>query len=99
VFQVSPDGRLIAYSADKGEKLLEMPTGMRNGMGPPITFAVDGKQYIALMGGSGGAASPGVGGGSATSQKPRLLVFGIDGKAEVPKSGTTPAPAAADPHQ
>ena len=54
VFQVAPDGRVIAYSADKGEKLFEASTGMRNGMGPPITFAVDGKQYIALMGGSGG---------------------------------------------
>jgi PQQ-dependent dehydrogenase (methanol/ethanol family) len=98
VFQVAPDGRLIAYSADKGEKLFETPTGMRNGMGPPITFAVDGKQYIALMGGSGGTASPGVGGGQATGQKPRLLVFGLDGKAELPKPGAPAAPAA-DPHQ
>jgi len=98
VFQVAPDGRLIAYSADKGEKLLEMPTGMRNGMGPPITFAVDGKQYIALMGGSGGTASGGVGGGTPTSQKPRLLVFGVDGKAELPNTATPPA-VTAEPHQ
>ena len=55
---MAPNGRLIAWSADKGEKLLELPTGVRNGMGPPITFAVDGKQYIALMGGSGGMQSP-----------------------------------------
>ena len=27
VFQVAPDGRLMAYSAEKGEKLLELPTG------------------------------------------------------------------------
>ena len=60
LFQVAPDGRLIAYSADKGEQLFELPTGLRNGMGPPITFAIDGKQYIALMGGSGGTQSPGV---------------------------------------
>src|SRR5262245_65600091 len=98
VFQVAPDGRLIAYSADKGETPFEVPSGMRNGTGPPITFAIDGKQYIALMGGSGGTASPGVGGGTATSQKTRLLVFGIDGKAELRKPGTPPA-TAADPHQ
>ena len=98
VFQVAPDGRLIAYSADKGEKLFETPTGMRNGMGPPITFAVDGKQYIALMGGSGGVVSPGVGGGTPTSQKPRLLVFGLDGKAELPRPGTG-ATGTADPHE
>jgi PQQ-dependent dehydrogenase (methanol/ethanol family) len=53
VLQVIPDGRLLAYSADKGEKLLEITTGLRGGMGPPITYMVDGKQYVALMGGTG----------------------------------------------
>ena len=100
VFQVAPNGRLIAYSADKGDKLLELPTGMRNGMGPPITFAVDGKQYIALMGGSGGTPSPGTNKEPATPMKPRLLVFGLDGKAELPQSVTAPVPASPDtPHQ
>ncbi|MBV8907313.1 MAG: PQQ-dependent dehydrogenase, methanol/ethanol family, partial [Acidobacteriia bacterium] len=100
VFQVAPNGRLIAYSAEKGEKLLELPTGMRNGMGPPITFAVDGKQYIALMGGSGGTPSPGRNNEVATPMKPRLLVFGLDGKAELPQSGAAPVPASPDtPHQ
>ena len=99
LFQVAPNGRLIAYSAGTGEMLLELATGLRNGMGPPMTFAVDGKQYIALMGGSGGAASPGVNDGVTTATKPRLLVFGLDGKAELPKPGAAPAPATADPHQ
>jgi PQQ-dependent dehydrogenase (methanol/ethanol family) len=98
LFQVAPDGRLIVYTADRGDKLLEMPTGLRNGMGPSITFSVDGKQYIVLMGGSGGTPSPGVSQGTPTSTKPRLLVFGLDGKAELPKPGTA-APALADPHQ
>jgi hypothetical protein len=31
--------------------------------------------------------------------KPQLLVFGLDGKAELPKSGAAPLPASADPHQ
>src|SRR5438128_1200270 len=53
VFQVIPDGRLVAYSADKGEKLLDVQTGLRGGMGPPITYMLDGKQYVALMGGTG----------------------------------------------
>jgi quinohemoprotein ethanol dehydrogenase len=53
VFQVIPDGRLVAYSADKGEKLLEIATGMTGGMGPPITYQIDGKQYVSLMGGTG----------------------------------------------
>jgi quinohemoprotein ethanol dehydrogenase len=100
LFQVAPDGRLIAYSAEKGERLLELPTGLKNGMGPPITFAIDGKQYIALMGGSGGTQSPGTTnpGAVTTPQKPMLLVFGLDGKAELPKPGAAPAPAAGDPH-
>jgi quinohemoprotein ethanol dehydrogenase len=101
LFQVAPDGRLIAYSADKGDVLMELPTGLHNGMGPPITFAIDGKQYIALMGGSGGTQSQGVTnpGAITTQSKPRLLVFGLDGKAELPNPGATPTPAAADPHQ
>jgi quinohemoprotein ethanol dehydrogenase len=100
VFQAAPDGRLIAYSAEKGEQLLELPTGLRSGMGPPITFAIDGKQYIALMGGTGGTASLGTTNPGAvnTAQKPMLLVFGLDGKAELPKPGAAPAPAAGDPH-
>jgi quinohemoprotein ethanol dehydrogenase len=53
VFQVTPDGRLLAYSADKGEKLLEINTGQGGGMGPPITYQIDNKQYVALMGGTG----------------------------------------------
>lgn len=101
LFQVAPDGRLIAYSADKGDVLLELPTGLHNGLGPPITFAIDGKQYIALMGGSGGTQSLGTTNpGATTSQsKPQLLVFGLDGKAPAGNSGIAPSPAGADPHQ
>jgi quinohemoprotein ethanol dehydrogenase len=54
VIQVVPDGRLMAYTADKGEKVLEIQTGLRTGAGPPITYLLDGKQYIAFAGGSGG---------------------------------------------
>jgi quinohemoprotein ethanol dehydrogenase len=64
VIQVVPDGRLIAYSADKGEKLLEVQTNLRGGMGPPITYIVDGKQYVSFMGGTGPLPRfPGGGGG------------------------------------
>ena len=53
VFQVTNDGRLLAYSADKGEKLLEIKTDLGGGMGPPITWQLDGKQYVTLAGGLG----------------------------------------------
>jgi quinohemoprotein ethanol dehydrogenase len=107
VFQVIPDGRLVAYTADKGDKVLDIQTGLRGGMGPPITYMLDGKQYVALAGGSGaiggrggapppppapaapvaGAtpapAPPGVGGPQMT---PKLLVFMLDGKSQLPGS-------------
>jgi quinohemoprotein ethanol dehydrogenase len=53
VFQVTPDGRLLAYSADKGEKLLDIKTDLGGGMGPPITYQIDGRQYVTLAGGTG----------------------------------------------
>ena len=46
-------GVCMAYSADKGEKLLEVKTGLGGGMGPPITYQLDGKQYVTLAGGMG----------------------------------------------
>ena len=79
VIQVINDGRLMAYSADKGEKLLELQTGLRSGMGPPITYELDGEQYIALMGGVGavtGSAGPQ---NAATPFQPKLLTFVVDG--------------------
>ena len=91
VFQVLADGRLMAYSADKGEKLLELQTGLRSGMGPPITYKLDGKQYVAVMGGVGNAAPGGNAGpgNQATPFAPKLLVFEIGGKATLPAPTTS----------
>jgi quinohemoprotein ethanol dehydrogenase len=86
VFQAINDGRLLAYSADKGEKLLEVETGLKSGIGPPITYQVDGKQYVALMGGVGtviGNAGPQ---NAATATPPRLLVYMLDGTATLPET-------------
>jgi PQQ-dependent dehydrogenase (methanol/ethanol family) len=85
VFQTVNDGRLVAYSADRGEKLLEIQTGLRSGMGPPITYRLDGKQYVALMGGVGATGTGNAGpGNSATPFSPRLLSFVLDGNATLP---------------
>jgi quinohemoprotein ethanol dehydrogenase len=84
VFQVIPDGRLVVYRADSGEKLLDLKTGLHGGMGPPITYMIDGKQYISLAGGTGKVTPP-VGltapPGTTTSTPglPRLLTFVLDG--------------------
>jgi hypothetical protein len=45
---------LRVYTADKGEKLLDIPIGQTGGIGPPMTYELDGKQYVALMAGVGG---------------------------------------------
>jgi quinohemoprotein ethanol dehydrogenase len=81
VFQVIPDGRLVAYSADKGEKLLDVQTGMRGGMGPPITYQLDGKQYVSFMGGTGRVVSP--------------FPAGNRAPAPAPAAGAAPAPGTA----
>jgi hypothetical protein len=86
VIQVIPDGHLVAYSADRGEKLLDLETGLHSGMGPPITYELDGKQYIALMGGVGLVVArnvePGAPPPAATAQTvfPKLMTFELDGK-------------------
>jgi quinohemoprotein ethanol dehydrogenase len=89
VFQVLNDGHLLAYSADKGEKLLEIQTNMRGGMGPPITYLLDGKQYLSLMGGTGvvvprDAQQAANGSANASTVKPKLLTFVLDGQAPLP---------------
>ncbi|MEO8097556.1 MAG: PQQ-dependent dehydrogenase, methanol/ethanol family [Acidobacteriota bacterium] len=83
VFQTLPDGRLMAYSADKGDDLLELRMPVPNGVGPPMTFQIDGKQYIAVMGGQGPGQPQGFGGGTAPNPKgppppaPKLMVFAV----------------------
>jgi quinohemoprotein ethanol dehydrogenase len=98
VFQSINDGRLLAYTADKGEKLLEIQTGLGSGMGPPITYSVAGKQYVTLMGGVGqvtGNAGPQ---NSATPNAPKMLTFVLDGKAELPGLAPLTAPVNSEVH-
>jgi PQQ-dependent dehydrogenase (methanol/ethanol family) len=89
VFQAT-GGTLYAYSADKGDKLLELKTGITGGMAPPITFMVDGKQYVALQVGQGrvppppGAPAPPANPNAPPPTNPRLLVYALDGTAKLP---------------
>ena len=56
----SVNSRLLAFRADTGETLLDLPTGLSQ-MGPPMTFMIDGTQYITVAGGP--PAPPGGRGG------------------------------------
>jgi len=75
VFQVRGDGHLLAYRADDGTKLLDAESGLGGGLGPPITFNVDGRQHIALMGNVAGGQR---GGNAEVSPQPaRIVVFSL----------------------
>lgn len=91
VFQVINDGRFLAYSADKGQKLFEIQTG-RTGMGPPITYEADGKQYVALTGGLGRPATTIAPNDAKFDHPPLLFVFELDGKAPMPEAAAPPPP-------
>jgi len=91
VFQVIPDGRFVAYNANKGEKLLEIQSGLRGGMGPPITYMLDGQQYVSFLGGLGtlppplpNAPPPPGTVPNGPTVPPKLLTFVLDGKAPLP---------------
>lgn len=86
VFTGTADGRIVAYSADKGEQLWQ--TAAQTGViAPPMTYTVDGEQYVTVMAGWGGALAL-VGGDVAKAagvrSVSRVLTFKIDGKATLP---------------
>lgn len=54
VFQGTADGRLVAYRADTGQTLWVTHTGS-GVIAAPITYAIDGVQYVSVMAGWGGA--------------------------------------------
>jgi quinohemoprotein ethanol dehydrogenase len=92
VFQVLNDGRFRAVTADQGKVLYEVNVG-RTGMAPPITYEVDGKQYVAFQGGLGRAANINGPNDAPVDNPPLLFVFELDGKAPMPQ----PAPVQAKP--
>ncbi|MFI4890538.1 MAG: PQQ-dependent dehydrogenase, methanol/ethanol family [Steroidobacterales bacterium] len=55
VFQGDANGSLNAYSADTGERLASIAVGSSM-MAAPITYRVNGTQYIAIVAGYGGGA-------------------------------------------
>ena len=60
IFAGGADGIFAAYDAKTGEKLwsMDLKTGI---LAPPVSYSVDGVQYVALMagwGGAGGLADP-----------------------------------------
>ncbi|MGI9247546.1 MAG: PQQ-dependent dehydrogenase, methanol/ethanol family [Woeseiaceae bacterium] len=54
VFQGTADGNIEAFAADSGERLWRFPT-QTGVVAPPITYSVDGEQYVSVNVGWGGA--------------------------------------------
>nr|MBP9033752.1 c-type cytochrome [Pseudomonadales bacterium] len=100
------DGRLVAYAADSGKQLWEARTfgGVQAG---PVSYAVDGRQYIATgigWGGGHGAAMPDGGKLAGLTNPSRIAVYALDGTASLeppaPFTGTIdPPPLSATPEQ
>lgn len=89
VLQGNSDGQLVAYRADNGEKLwnFALQTGVT---APPMTYSIDGVQYVALMVGWGGAGALALPNAAPTDMsgrlpiKGRLMVFKLGGTAKLP---------------
>ena len=93
VFQGTATGRFGAYHAATGRPLwnFEMPSGVMAG---PISYAVKGTQYVAVLVGYGGAVGLALPefGGSRPQPPGRIVVFKIGGKGRLPKFDVEPTP-------
>jgi quinohemoprotein ethanol dehydrogenase len=80
VLQGTADGRFVAYSADKGEKLWEASVGTGI-IASPVTYEVDDVQYVSVMAGWGGAYPLAGGDGTGGSPAPgKMLTFALNAK-------------------
>jgi quinohemoprotein ethanol dehydrogenase len=81
VFQGTSDGRLTSYDARSGELLLDLQIGT-GVMAAPLSYELDGEQYVAVTAGYGGAALALFPPGAVAAEREnreRLIVFKLDG--------------------
>lgn len=88
VFQGGADGHLRVHDAKSGKLLKDISTGTTI-MAAPMSYSIDGVQYVAVMGGWGGsmAALPFPSGSAPAEYEnvDRIMVFRLDGLPETPK--------------
>jgi quinohemoprotein ethanol dehydrogenase len=89
VFQGTADGMISAYDATQGERLWQFNAGLGI-IASPMSYAVQGKQYVSVLVGYGGSASIGSNimhvGWKYGAQHRWLLSFALDGKQVLPPS-------------
>jgi quinohemoprotein ethanol dehydrogenase len=103
VFQGTGRGTLAAYRANDGERLFEAKTGT-GVVAPPITYAVGGEQYVAVLAGFGGGLAlasadppPDV---LASGNAGHVLAWKLGGSAALPEPAPwqpAPLPAVDEP--
>ena len=97
VFEGTADGRVVAYRATDGKLLWQSPAGT-GVMAAPITYLVDGVQYVTVMAGWGGAfplAYGEAGARAGVTSVGRVLTYKLGGTAPLPPSepiDTSPVP-------
>lgn len=92
LLQGNAEGQLVAYKASNGEELwsFDAQTGI---VAPPVTYQIDGEQYVAVVAGWGGSLA--LVGGEALKAGPspnrsRLLVFKLGADTELPPAIDVP---------
>jgi PQQ-dependent dehydrogenase (methanol/ethanol family) len=87
VFQGNSDGEFVAYRADNGQRLwsADSQTGI---VAAPISYAVDGEQYVAIAAGWGGGYALNAGELATRSKgavnRSRVLVYKLGGAKQLP---------------
>lgn len=88
VFQGRTDGILLAYNATSGDIVWEFDAGLGISA-PPITYKIDGRQYVSVLVGWGGIYASTGGqdaydkGWAYGAHQRRLITFSLDGKANM----------------
>jgi quinohemoprotein ethanol dehydrogenase len=100
VFQGRYDGMFLAYDATTGEELWSRDLGLGISA-PPITYRLNGRQYVALLVGYGGGYTMGLERGVLPDEgwaygvhTRRLVAFALDGDVSLPPQ---PPPRMAEP--
>jgi mono/diheme cytochrome c family protein len=89
VFQGTSDGRFAAYAADDGRKLWEITTNIGI-VAPPISYSVDGTQYLSVLAGWGGGGviegnDAGISAASRYENQGHLFTFALGASGKLPE--------------
>ena len=107
VFQGKSGGELVAYDAARGSRLWSFDA-QSTAQGGPVSYAIDGEQYIAIAIGNGGSSY--LAGGLGVPQRKgtptgRIVAFKLNGTAVYPRVDTAldpvpePPPVPASPER